>query len=110
MKVFVPGEIARAEDVNANFAELKEAVDRLVNGRQHGTVHLGQYQPNESYEASVTFPRPFTSTPHVAVSCGNQRVRIAIYDITPTGFKYYGWNDTGGFSQSANFDWIALAD
>ena len=42
MKVFVPGEIARAEDVNANFAELKEAVDRLVNGRQHGTVQLGQ--------------------------------------------------------------------
>ena len=29
MKTFVPGEIARAEDVNANFSELKDASDQI---------------------------------------------------------------------------------
>ena len=44
MKTFVPGEIARAEDVNANFAELKETSDRLANAFQIGQVAVGGLQ------------------------------------------------------------------
>lgn len=111
MKTFVPGEIARAEDVNANFAELKQLIDRLINSRQQGRVSLGQYAPNQSYEATVNFARPFRKPPNVAVSCSNQRLRIAVYDVTTTSFKYFGWNDTSGHNDaSAYFDYIATID
>ena len=44
----------------------------------------------------------------MAVSCSNQRIRLAIYEVTTTGFKYYVWNDTGGInSADAYFDYIA---
>ena len=92
MKKFVPGEIARAEDVNANFAELKQLIDR-----------------NQGYEAQVAFSKPFRKVPNIAISCSNQRLRIAVYEVTTTGFKYYGWNDTSGAnSADAYFDWIAV--
>lgn len=111
MKTFVPGEIARAEDVNANFAELKRLIDRLASSRQQGRVSLGQYAPNQGYEATVSFGKPFRKVPNIAISCANQRLRIAIYNVTTTGFTYYGWNDTGGAnSADAYFDWIASID
>lgn len=111
MKKFVPGEIARAEDVNANFDELKQAIDKLIGSRQQGRVSLGTYQPGETYESSVSFPRAFQKVPNVAVSCSNQRVRLAIYEVTTTGFKYFGWNDTSGTNSSdAYFDYIASCD
>lgn len=110
MKKFVPGEIARAEDVNSNFAELKEVTDRLANGIQSGRVSLGAYQPNETYSKSVTFKRPFAAPPFMAVSCTSQRLRIAIYNVTSTGFSFYGWNDTSAANgDDATFDWIAIA-
>ena len=109
MKKFVPGEIARAEDVNANFAELKQLIDRLIASRQIGRVSLGQYTPNQGYEAQVAFSKPFRKVPNIAISCSNQRLRIAVYEVTTTGFKYYGWNDTSGAnSADAYFDWIAV--
>lgn len=111
MKTFVPGEIARAEDVNANFTELATKLDRLITSRQQGRVSLGQYSPNQSYEATVTFARPFRKPPNVAVSCSNQRLRIAVYDVTTTSFKYFGWNDTSGYNDaSAYFDYVATID
>lgn len=111
MKTFVPGEIARAEDVNANFSELKQLIDRLASSRQQGRVSLGQYSPNQGYEAKVQFGRPFRKVPNVAISCANQRLRVAIYAVTTTGFTYYGWNDTNGAnSADAYFDWIASID
>lgn len=111
MKTFVPGEIARAEDVNANFAELKQLIDRLASSRQQGRVSLGQYSPNQGREATVQFGRPFRKVPNIAISCANQRLRIAIYSVTTTGFKYYAWNDTNGANDaSAYFDWIASID
>lgn len=110
MKTFVPGEIARAEDVNSNFDELKRAVDKLTASRQQGRVALGQYQPNETYEKQVSFPRPFAKPPMVAISCSNQRLRLAIYNVTETGFTFYGWNDTSDANaHDTHFDWIALA-
>jgi H-type lectin domain len=111
VKVFVPGEIARAEDVNSNFAELKQLIDRLISSRQQGRVSLGQYAPNEGYEAKVSFAQPFRKVPNIAISCANQRLRIAIYNVTATGFTYYGWNDTGFPNASdAYFDWVATID
>lgn len=111
MKVFVPGEIARAEDVNANFTELKQLIDRLISSRQQGRVSLGQYAPNEGYEAKVSFAQPFRKVPNIAISCANQRLRVAIYNVTTTGFTYYGWNDTGSANASdAYFDWVATID
>lgn len=111
MKTFVPGEIARAEDVNANFNELSTKLDRLINSRQQGRVNLGQYQPGETYEATVNFRRAFRKVPNVAVSCSNQRLRIAVYSVTTTSFKYFGWNDTSGTNSSDTyFDYVASID
>ena len=108
MKTFTPGEIARAEDVNANFAELKQAIDKLIDSRQQGRVSLGQYQPNETYEATVKFQRPFKKVPNISISCSTQRLRIAIYAVTTTGFTFYGWNDTSAPSDAAAyFDYVA---
>lgn len=111
MKTFVPGEIARAEDVNANFAELKAVTDKLANGIQTGRVGLGAYKPNETYSKSVTFPRAFSAPPFIAISCTSQRLRIAIYSVTATGFSFYGWNDTSAANgDDATFDWIAISN
>lgn len=109
MKTFVPGEIARAEDVNANFAELKRLIDRVVSSRQQDRVGIGAYAPDQRGEGKVSFARPFRKVPIVAISCANQRLRIAVYNVTTTGFTYYVWNDTGGINSSdAYFDWIAV--
>ena len=109
MKTFVPGEIARAEDVNANFAELKLLIDRVVSSRQQDRVGIGAYAPDQRGEGKVSFARPFRKVPIVAISCANQRLRIAVYNVTTTGFTYYVWNDTGGINSSdAYFDWIAV--
>lgn len=111
MKKFVPGEIARAEDVNANFDELKQAIDKLIGSRQQGRVSLGTYQPGETYEKTVSFPKAFNTVPMVAISCSNQRIRLAVYNVTTTGFTFYGWNDTSGANSSdAYFDYIASCD
>lgn len=111
MKKFVPGEIARAEDVNANFSELSTKLDRLINSRQQGRVSLGQYKPGETYEATVNFRRPFRKVPNVAISCSNQRLRVAVYDVTTTSFKYFGWNDTNTANDaSAYLDYVASID
>lgn len=111
MKKFVPGEIARAEDVNANFYELKQAIDKLIGSRQQGRVSLGAYQPGETYEKTVSFPKAFNTVPMVAISCSNQRIRLAVYNVTTTGFTFYGWNDTSGANSSdAYFDYIASCD
>lgn len=108
MKTFVPGEIARAEDVNANFAELKQLIDRLASSRQQGRVGIGAYAPGQTGEGRASFAKPFRKVPNIAISCSNQRLRIAVYNVTTTGFDYYMWNDTGGINSSdAYFDWIA---
>ena len=111
MKTFVPGEIARAEDVNANFAELKQLIDRVVSSRQQGRVGIGAYAPDQRGEGKVSFAKPFRKVPLVAISCANQRLRIAVYNVTTTGFTYYVWNDTSGAnSADAYFDWVATID
>lgn len=111
MKTFVPGEIARAEDVNANFAELKQLIDRLASSRQQGRVGIGSYGPGQTSEIKVSFTKPFRKVPNIAISCSNQRLRLAVYNVTQTGFTCYLWNDTGGInSADAYFDWVATID
>lgn len=108
MKTFVPGEIARAEDVNANFAEVKALADKCLNGIQSGSFATGSYAPGETYEGAVTFPRAFSAVPNVVMSVASQRLRVAVYEVTQTGFKYYMWNDTSGQSGGENrARWIA---
>ena len=108
MKTFVPGEIARAEDVNGNFSELKALIDKALNGIQSGSLTTGSYAPGETYEGTVKFPRAFASTPHVTMAVASQRLRVAVYGITTAGFTYYIWNDTAGQSGGENSaQWIA---
>lgn len=108
MKTFVPGEIARAEDVNGNFSELKSLIDKCLNGIQSGAFSTGSYKPGETYEGAVNFPRAFPSVPRVTISVASQRLRVAVYSITATGFTYYIWNDTDGQSGGENSaQWIA---
>lgn len=108
MKTFVPGEIARAEDVNGNFNELKTLIDKALNGIQSGTLTTGSYAPGETYEGTVKFPNAFSSIPRVTMSVASQRLRVAVYGISTTGFTYYIWNDTNGQSGGENSaQWIA---
>ena len=108
MKTFVPGEIARAEDVNGNFSELNTLIDKCLNGIQSGTFATGSYAPGEAYEGTVKFPRAFASIPRVTMSVASQRLRVAVYGITTTGFTYYIWNDTNAQSGGENSaQWIA---
>ena len=108
MKTFVPGEIARAEDVNGNFSELKALIDKALTGIQSGTFSTGSYRPGETYEGTVKFPKAFSSIPRVTLSVASQRLRVAVYGITTTQFTYYVWNDTDGQSGGENSaQWIA---
>ena len=110
-KIPYPTASDRIADYPTIAKELAEKIERLYASQQRGRVNLGAYQPGETYEAAVTFARGFKKPPNVAISCSNQRVRIAIYEVTTIGFKYYGWNDTSGAnSPDAYFDYIASCD
>lgn len=110
-KIPYPASSDRVADYPAIAKELAEKIERVYLSRQQGRVSLGTYQPGETYEATVTFPRPFRKPPNIAIGSANQRIRIAVYKITATQFTYYGWNDTGAASsESASFDWIATVD
>ena len=110
-KIPYPPASDRIADSPTIAKELAEKIARLYASQQRGRVSLGQYQPNETYEAHVTFPRAFRKLPNISVSCSNQRLRLAIYEVTATGFKYFGWNDTSAANNaSAYFDWIASID
>ena len=103
MKTFVPGEIARAEDVNANFAELKAATDKLTAAFQVGQVAVNSLSPGEQTNAyKVPFPKRF-SKPQ------NQRLNVAAWDITADGFTWMVHNNTSGASAFAQIMWLAVA-
>ena len=109
MKKFVPGEIARAEDVNSNFAELKEGLDRLLTGIQVGKVAVGSLQPGEQTNSyTVTFPKPFKKAPTVLMQSQNQRLNLAAWDITTTGFTWMAHNNTSAASAYAELMWLAI--
>lgn len=110
MKTFVPGEIARAEDVNQNFAELKAATDKLTAAFQLGQVALNSLQPGEqtgSYK--VPFQRRFAKTPMVFMQSQNQRLNVAAWDITPEGFTWMAHNNTSGASAFSQIMWVAIS-
>lgn len=110
-KIPYPTASDRIADYPTIAKELAEKIERLYASQQRGRVNLGAYQPGETYEASVAFPRAFKKPPNIAVSCSNQRIRLAIYEVTTTGFKYFGWNDTSDANSSdAYFDYIASCD
>lgn len=110
MKTFVPGEIARAEDVNANFAELKELVDRLAGAFQIGQIPINYLQPGEqSNTYTVPFPKAFKKPPMVFMQSQNQRLNLAAWDITASSFKWMAHNNTGATSAPANLMWVAIA-
>lgn len=104
--------VADAPAINQRQSQkLEELLTRIINSRYQGRVSLGQYQPNQSYSAKINFARPFRKTPNIAISCSNQRLRLAIYDVSPSGFTYFCWNDTNSPNDaSAYFDWIASID
>lgn len=108
MKKFVPGEIARAEDVNGNFDELKQAIDALTGALQTGAISLGNIGPGDNTDATIKFPKPFTLPPKVFLQTGNQRLILAAYDITPTSFHYWAYNNTSGISASTELMWLAV--
>lgn len=110
-KIPYPASSDRVADYPAIAKELAEKIERVYLSRQQGRVSLGTYQPGETYESTVTFPRPFRKPPTIAIGCANQRIRLAVYKITEKQFTYYAWNDTGGASSAtASFDWIATTD
>lgn len=110
MKTFVPGEIARAEDVNANFAELKTATDKLTAAFQIGQVAVNSIQPGDQTNSyKVTFPRRFAKAPMVFMQSQNQRLNVAAWDITPEGFTWMVHNNTSGASAYAQIMWVAIS-
>lgn len=110
MKTFTPGEIARAEDVNANFAELKSATDKLATAFQVGQVAVTSLRPGEqTHYYKVPFPRRFTNTPTVLMQSQNQRLNVAAWDITPEGFTWMAHNNTSGASDPTQIMWAAIS-
>lgn len=110
MKTFVPGEIARAEDVNQNFAELKTATDKLTAAFQLGQVAINSLQPGEATNSyKIAFPKRFAKAPMVFMQSQNQRLNIAAWDITPEGFTWMAHNNTGGASAYAQIMWVAIS-
>ena len=109
MKTFIPGTIARAEDVNTNFEELQTLINDLKNSLQTGTAPIGNLSPGDSTDAVITVPKPFSKPPLVFLQTGNQRIIAAAYDITPTGFHYWLYNNTTGASATTNLMWLAIA-
>ena len=106
-KIPYPTASDRIADYPTIAKELAEKIERLYASQQRGRISLGQYQPNETYEAQVTFPRAFRKVPNISVSCSTQRLRLAIYAVTTTGFKYFGWNDTSAANGAdAYFDYV----
>ena len=90
---------------------VEDLLSRVIGSRQQGRVPMGQYPPAETYEKEITFPRAFSKVPNIAISCSNQRLRIAIYNVTTTGFTFYGWNDTAApNSHDTYFDWVATVN
>lgn len=110
-KIPYPTASDRIADYPTIAKELAEKIERLYASQQRGRVGIGAYGPGQTGEATMTFARAFKKPPNVAISCSNQRIRLAIYEVTTTGFKYYVWNDTGGInSVDAYFDYIASCD
>lgn len=109
MKIFIPGQIASAADVNDNFNEVSTRITDLANAIQTGTIGLGNIGPGDNTDAAIAFPRAFTKKPIVLVQTGNQRLIIAAYDITPTGFHYWAYNNTSGISAPTELMWLAIA-
>lgn len=110
MKTFVPGEIARAEDVNANFAELKEATDRFAAAFQIGQIAVGSLQPGATTNSyTVKFPKRFSKPPMVFMQSQNQRLNLAAWDITADSFTWMAHNNTSGASAYAQLMWLAIA-
>lgn len=109
MKTFIPGTIARAEDVNTNFEELQTLINDLRNTLQTGTVPIGNLSPGDSADAVITFPKPFAKPPLVFLQTGNQRIIPASYDITTSNFHYWLYNNTNGASAATTLMWLAIA-
>ena len=110
MKTFVPGEIARAEDVNANFAELKAIADKLTAALQVGQVYVHPIQPgNSTNYYKVEFPKRFDKAPMVFMQSQNQRLNTAAWDITPEGFTWMAHNSTSGLSAETQIMWVAIS-
>lgn len=110
MKKFVPGEIARAEDVNANFAELQTGLDKLLGGIQLGQVAVNSMSPGEASNTyTVPFTKRFAKPPMVFMQSQNQRLNVAVWDITTDGFKWMVHNNTSGNSAFAHIMWVAIA-
>lgn len=110
MKTFVPGEIARAEDVNANFAELKVATDRLAAAFQVGQVAVNSLSPGEATNAyKVPFTKRFSKPPMVFMQSQDQHLNAAAWDITADGFTWMVHNNTSSASAFAQIMWLAIA-
>lgn len=110
MKTFVPGEIARAEDVNQNFAELKAATDKLTTTFQVGQVYVYPLQPGDQTAFyKVSFPKRFDKAPMVFMQSQNQRLNVAAWDITPEGFTWMAHNNTSGASAGTQVMWLAVS-
>nr|DAV64751.1 MAG TPA: H-type lectin domain [Caudoviricetes sp.] len=110
MKTFVPGEIARAEDVNANFAELKAIADKLTAALQVGHVYVSHLQPGGATTYyKVEFPKRFDKAPLVFMQSQNQRLNTAAWDITPRGFTWMAHNNTSETSAETQIMWAAIS-
>lgn len=110
MKTFVPGEIARAEDVNGNFAELKNAVDKLTTAFQFGQVYVYPLTPGaQTSYYKVQFTKRFDKAPIVLMQSQNQRLNAAAWDITPEGFTWMVHNNTSGASDATQIMWAAIS-
>ena len=85
MKTFVPGAIAAAAEVNANFTEVQNNITALGGKVQHGTKALSGNIPANNYITfDVTFPHAFDSVPALVATSNGSYLLCYTNSVTAT--------------------------
>jgi hypothetical protein len=89
---------------------LAEWISANMPVMQSGTAgYPGLGSQDQTVEYTVTFFRPFPVAPRVFMQADNQRVTLAVWDISRTGFKWMARNNSSGNSSAGSALWFALS-
>ena len=97
-------------DGPAQMLALAAAIAKDLKGIQHGTIQItvGANAGDEG-TATVTFPKPYASLPHVVVSYGPTSLNVMdawSSEVTTTGFKAKVRREVGG--GPGDVTWVAF--
>lgn len=106
---------ALTSDSQAGFPDavskpLAEWINANLPTMQAGNVgYPGLGSQDQTTEYTVTFFRPFPVAPRVFMQADNQRITLAVWGITRTGFKWMARNNSNGNSAAGGATWFAVS-